>query len=148
MLIVFFISWFQQPQGVWLSVEIILWHCFYFAASLHPSGRWVSSQLLARQGALRGDRATGEKGLTQRDRLTHNCVQNKLSLVQVLACRLFSTKPLSEPMLASRHLEPSKQTSMKFERKYQAFLPSFKIMHLDMLHTKWLQFCSGLSGLT
>ena len=44
------------------------------------------------------------------------------TLVQVMACRLFSTKPLPEPMLAFCLLDPYEQTSVKFESKYKNFL--------------------------
>ena len=37
-----------------------------------------------------------------------------LAFVQIMACRLFGAKPLSEPMLGYYQLDPHKQTSMKF----------------------------------
>ena len=40
------------------------------------------------------------------------------ALVQIMACRLISAKPLSEPMLEYCYLE---QTSVKFESKYKTF---------------------------
>ena len=36
--------------------------------------------------------------------------------------RLFSAKPLHEPMLTYCQLEPEEQTSMKFELKYKLFI--------------------------
>ena len=40
------------------------------------------------------------------------------SLVQVMACRLFGTKPLPEPMLAYGQLNTWKQISVKFESEF------------------------------
>ena len=36
------------------------------------------------------------------------------ALAQIMACRLFGTKPLSKPMLAYCQLDPEEQTSVKF----------------------------------
>ena len=36
------------------------------------------------------------------------------ALVQIMACRLFDTKPLSKPILRYCQLDPWEQTSMKF----------------------------------
>ena len=44
------------------------------------------------------------------------------ALVQVMACRLFGTKPLPEPMLADCQLDAQEQTSVKFESKYKLFI--------------------------
>ena len=41
--------------------------------------------------------------------------------VQVMACRLFSAKPLPEPILPYCQLDPWKQTPVKFESKYKTF---------------------------
>ena len=41
------------------------------------------------------------------------------ALVQVMACRLFGTKPLPEPMLTYCQLDPWEQNSLKFELKYE-----------------------------
>ena len=63
---------------------------------------------------------------TQRDRLTDNDInslrpsdaymhpQPRTSLAQIMACRLFGAKPLSEPMLEYYQLDPWEQTSVKF----------------------------------
>ena len=40
--------------------------------------------------------------------------QPMISLVQIMACRLFGAKPLSEPMLDYCQLEPWEQTSVQF----------------------------------
>ena len=40
--------------------------------------------------------------------------QPRISLVQIMACRLFGAKPLSEPMLDYCQLEPWEQTLVKF----------------------------------
>ena len=44
------------------------------------------------------------------------------SLIQVMACRLFSTKPLPEPMLTFSQLDPLEQSSVKFESKHKIFI--------------------------
>ena len=40
------------------------------------------------------------------------------ALVQIMACRLFGAKPLSEPVLSHSQLDPQEQTSVKFESKH------------------------------
>ena len=42
-------------------------------------------------------------------------------LVQIMACRLISTKPLSEPMLIYCQLDPKEHISMKFYLKFKHF---------------------------
>ena len=42
----------------------------------------------------------------------------KPSMVQIRACRMISTNPLTVPMLIYCRLEPEKQTSGRFESKY------------------------------
>ena len=44
------------------------------------------------------------------------------ALVQVMACRLFGTKPLPEPMLNYYQFNPQQQTSAKLEPKYILFI--------------------------
>ena len=43
------------------------------------------------------------------------------ALVQIMACHLFSAKPLSKPMLSYYQLDPQEQTSVKFQSKYKPF---------------------------
>ena len=43
------------------------------------------------------------------------------SLVQIMACRLFGAKPLSEPMLVYCQLDSWKQFLMKFESEFYHF---------------------------
>ena len=43
------------------------------------------------------------------------------SLVQAMACRLFGTKPLPEPMLAYCQLDSQEQISVKFESEFYHF---------------------------
>ena len=45
----------------------------------------------------------------------------KSALVQIMACRLFGTKPLSKPMLGYCQLDSQEQTSVKFQSKYGHF---------------------------
>ena len=67
------------------------------------------------------------------------------ALVQIMACRLFGAKPLPEPMLTYCRLDPSEQTSVKFELKIQNF--SFKKMLLKRSSGKWRPFCFGINVL-
>ena len=43
------------------------------------------------------------------------------ALVQIITCPLFSTKPLTKPMLGYCLLDPWEQTLLKFESKYKHF---------------------------
>ena len=43
------------------------------------------------------------------------------ALVQIMACHLFCTKPISEPMLAYCQLDPWEQFSVKFLSKFRHF---------------------------
>ena len=60
---------------------------------------------------------------------------NRPSLVQIMACRLVGTKPLSEPM----------QEIVNWNLKIVIFL--FKKMRLKMLSAKWQPFCLSLNVL-
>ena len=67
------------------------------------------------------------------------------ALVHVMACRLFGTKPLPEPMLAYCQLDSWEQVSVKFESKFYQY--SFKKMHLKLSSAKWQWFCPGRNEL-
>ena len=57
------------------------------------------------------------------------------SLVQVMACRLFDTKPLPEPILAYCQLDSWEQISLKFEFEFYSF-------HTRKCRLpKWRPFC-------
>ena len=43
------------------------------------------------------------------------------ALVKIMACRIFSAKPLPKPIQDYYQLDPQEQTSMKFESKYKNF---------------------------
>ena len=43
------------------------------------------------------------------------------ALVQIMACRLYGAKPLSDPRLDHYQLDPWEQTSVKFLSKYKIF---------------------------
>ena len=64
------------------------------------------------------------------------------SLVQILACRLFGTKPLSEPMLAYCKLHPWEQVSAKFHSKFKHFHSRKCLLrngsHVDCSVSIWL----------
>ena len=49
------------------------------------------------------------------------CQQIGPALFQIMACRLFGTKPLSKPMLGYCQLDLQGQTSLKFYSKYKTF---------------------------
>ena len=49
------------------------------------------------------------------------CEQTRPSFVQIRACRLLGTKPLSEPLLDCCYLDHWEQTWVKFELKYENF---------------------------
>ena len=44
------------------------------------------------------------------------------TLVQIMACRMFGTKPLCEPMLPYCQLDPKEHISMKFYSKFKIFI--------------------------
>ena len=57
-------------------------------------------------------------------------------LVQIMACRLFSAKPLSEPMLRYSQLDPTEHIfQLNFIWNSKVF-----IMHLKILSAKWQPF--------
>ena len=63
-----------------------------------------------------------------------------------MACCLFSTKPLPEPILAPYQLDPQKQPSTRLELKYHDFHPRKYIWKSRL--AKCLPFSSGLNLLT
>ena len=65
----------------------------------------------------------------------------KSALVQIMACRLFGAKPLSEQMLTYFQLAPQEQTSVKIWIKIQFFL--FKKMFLKKSSAKLRPFSPG-----
>ena len=52
--------------------------------------------------------------ITHWGRVTYMRQQTRSSLVQIMACRLFGPKPLSEPMLSHCQLDSKEQTSVNF----------------------------------
>ena len=58
------------------------------------------------------------------------------STVQVMACRLFGVKPLTEPRLALNQLHRWVQTSMKFWSKYTILLSIKCLWMCRLLHYK------------
>ena len=69
--------------------------------------------------------------------------QPSLSLVQIMACHLFGTKPLSEPMLFCCQLNPWEQTSAQLYLKFKHFHSRKYIWtcHLQV----WWPFCLSLN---
>ena len=72
---------------------------------------------------------------------TYMCQWIRSTFVQIMACPLFDTKPLCEPMLIYCHLDPYKQTSVMFYCTIQNL--SFMKMHVKILSTKGQPFCPG-----
>ena len=68
------------------------------------------------------------------------------TLVQIMACRLFGTKPLSEPMLTYCQLGPEEHISVKFHLKFKSF-HSRKTTWKCLSSAKWEPFCLGLNVL-
>ena len=60
-----------------------------------------------------------------------------------MACCLFGTKPLPEPILIYCQFDPLKQIRFSQNTKL-----SFSTLHLKMLSAKWQPFCWGLNVLT
>ena len=64
------------------------------------------------------------------------------ALVQIMACRLFGTKPLSKPVLEDCQLDSWEGTNVsEILIKIQNF--SFTKMHLKIPFAKWRPFCVG-----
>ena len=73
-------------------------------------------------------------------RAAYKCQWTVSALVQIMACRLYGTKPLSEPMLDHYQLDPWEQSSVKFFLiKIQNF--SFMKMHVKISSVEWGPFC-------
>ena len=67
------------------------------------------------------------------------CQYNILTLVQIMACHLFSAKPLSDPMLPYCQLNPEEHLSVKTYLKFTSF-HSRKCTWKCRL-PKWRPFC-------
>ena len=67
------------------------------------------------------------------------CQWSGLALVQIMACHLFGTKPLSKPMLGYCQLDPLGTNFSEVLIKAQNF--SFMKMHLNVSSAKWWPFC-------
>ena len=64
------------------------------------------------------------------------------SLIQIMACRLFGPKPLSEPMLAFYQLDPWEQSLVTFDLNSIIFSQE---EHLKMSSAKYHPLCIGLN---
>ena len=74
------------------------------------------------------------------------CQWSGSALVQVVACCLFSAKPLPEPVLAYCQLDSWEQISLKFEWEFYHF-HSWKCIW-NGHQPKWQPFCPGRDELT
>ena len=63
------------------------------------------------------------------------------ALLQIMACRLFGTKPLPDPMMAYSQLDSWEQISVKFESEFYHF-HSIKCIWKCCL-PNWRPFCPG-----
>ena len=68
------------------------------------------------------------------------------ALIQIMACRLVATKPLSNPMLGYFQLDSCEQTSEKYWSKYTTV--PFTKMHMKISFAKWWPVCPGGDELT
>ena len=66
--------------------------------------------------------------------------QIRQSLLQIMACRLFGDKPLSEPILAYCSVDPGNKLHYIWIKIHWFY---FKKMHLKMFSANWWLFCSG-----
>ena len=74
------------------------------------------------------------------NRVTLICVSEfRPSLVEIMSCRLFGTKPSAEPKLACCQLEPTGQISVKIWIKINTF--SYKKINFEISLAKWRPFC-------
>ena len=69
-------------------------------------------------------------------------------LVRVIACRLFGTKPLPEPMQIYCQLDLWEQISVKFELIFWYFHSRKCINAFEISSVKWRPFCPGGDELT
>ena len=72
--------------------------------------------------------------LRHRGRMT--CLSNKPSLVQMMACRLFGTKPLSEPMLTYCLLHCQEQWNLNFQENW---FENVCKMAATLSRSRWLE---------
>ena len=64
--------------------------------------------------------------------------QTRPPLVQIMVCRLFGPRPLSEPMLKYCHIDPKGYISMTFFLNWQK-------IYLKMSSVKWRSYCLGFN---
>ena len=84
---------FRHQSKISLKITYKIFH-----SNLFPRGQWVNSLS---------------------DAYLHQ--YNTPTLLQIKACRLFGTKPLSEPMLPYCQLDPKEHTSVKFYFEFKCF---------------------------
>ena len=74
----------------------------------------------------------------------HMHLQTRPSLVQIMACHLFGTKPLSEPMPTYYRLASCDQISVTFQSKYMYNSFYKRKWNLKILSAKWHQSVNTL----
>ena len=73
------------------------------------------------------------------------CQWIRLTLIQIMACHLYSTKPLSKPMQGYCQFLPYEQNFSEILNQSTKFSPSK--MYLKISSVKWWPFCPGGDGL-
>ena len=81
--------------------------------------------------------------LTHWGRLMHIRVSKTPTLLQIMACRLFGAKPLSESVLPYHQLDPEEHISVKF---YHDLSFHSRKCTLKVSSVKWRPFCLRLNG--
>ena len=104
---------------IWIGIGPVLTHYCLFTM--------ITKAVLPHNGMFRGVVKQsviwqpGESCFTHLTSMLHIRVRVLDGHWSILACRLFGTKPLPEPMLTYGKLDTQEQTAAKFESKYKTF---------------------------
>ena len=86
-------------------------------------------------------------------RMTHICVSEKIpSWLQIMVCRLFGSKPLSEPMLPYCQLDSEECISLKSYFKFKVFVHEYSLENVvyemvailplpQCVNSAWVSLC-------
>ena len=119
------------------------------SSSLVITSRWFATSRLAVPASVKVVYCWLTTKKTSKSHIidpVHGNITGGLALVPIMACRLFSAKPLPEPMLAYCQLDSWEHISVKYELKFHHFHSrkcNWKY-HLP----KWRPFCPGGDELT
>ena len=131
---------------------------FMWMAQYPPSDKSTLVQVVAwchqvasRYLNLHCPRSIMPYGITKPLRVNQSIITiawNSLKSVIIMACCLFSNKPISELMLISCQLDPPDLNALKFKPKYKSFLSVTKYLH-QKVALKWIiQWKSQRSGIS